>query len=87
MRAHRELGKAYLHLGQLGKAQREFEKTVELAPDVASPHYLLAQVYRKRGLAQKAQAESDRYRELTSTHSSDNEPGMAGRTKEDRKEP
>jgi tetratricopeptide (TPR) repeat protein len=87
MRAHRELGKAYAHLGHLEKAQREFEKTVELAPDVASPHYLLAQVYRKRGLTQKAQAESDRYRELTSTHSSDNETGMAGRTKEDRKEP
>lgn len=86
MRAHRELGKAYAHLGHLEKAQREFEKTVELAPDVASPHYLLAQVYRKRGLAQKAQVESDRYRELTSTHSSDNETGMAGRKKEDRQE-
>jgi tetratricopeptide (TPR) repeat protein len=70
---HRELGKAYSHLEQFDKAQMELERAVELAPQVAAPHYLLAQVYRKRGLIEKAQAETDRYRALTGTHSGDNE--------------
>lgn len=70
---HRELGKAYAHLEQFDKARQELERSIELAPQVAAPHYLLAQVYRKLGLLDKAQAETDRYRALTSTHSSDNE--------------
>lgn len=70
LRAHRALGKAYLHLNQLEKAQSEFEKCVELAPQNAPTHFMLAQVYRKRGLPEKARAETQRYAELSSTHSS-----------------
>lgn len=71
VRAHRELGKAYLHLNQLEKAQQELEKSVELAPQHAPTHFVLAQVYRRRGLLDKARAETERYAALTGTHSSD----------------
>jgi tetratricopeptide (TPR) repeat protein len=71
VRAHRELGKAYLHLNQLDKAQSELEKSVQLAPQHAPTHFVLAQVYRKRGLLDKARAEAQRYTALTGTHSSD----------------
>ena len=70
VRAHRELGKAYLHLNQLENAQRELEKSVELAPQHAPTHFVLAQVYRKRGLLDKARAETERYAALTGSHSS-----------------
>ncbi len=69
----RELGKAYSHLEQFDRAQLALERAVELAPKVAATRYLLAQVYRKRGFVDKAQAETDIYRQLTSTHSSDNQ--------------
>lgn len=70
---HRELGKAYLHLEQFDQSRQELERAVELAPQVAALHYLLAQAYRKLGLLEKAQAETDRYRALTGTHSSNDE--------------
>lgn len=69
LRAHRELGKAYLHLNQLEKAQFEFEKAVELDPQNAPIHYMLAQVYRRRGFSDKARAEDGRYMALTGAHS------------------
>jgi tetratricopeptide (TPR) repeat protein len=67
LRAHRALGKAYLYLNQLEKAQAEYEKCVQLAPESAPNHYMLAQVYRKRGLMEKARFETQRYAELTKT--------------------
>lgn len=71
VRAHRELGKAYLHLNQLENAQKELEKSVQLSPQHAPTHFVLAQVYRKRGLLDKARAETERYTALTGTHASD----------------
>jgi tetratricopeptide (TPR) repeat protein len=71
VRAHRELGKAFLHLDQLEQAESELEKAVQLSPESAPSHFVLAQVYRKRGLADKARAEMDRYTALAGTHSSD----------------
>jgi tetratricopeptide (TPR) repeat protein len=73
IRAHRELGKAYLHLNQLEKAQAELEKSVQLAPQSAPAHFILAQVYRKRGLLDKARLETERYSALAGAHSSDDE--------------
>jgi tetratricopeptide (TPR) repeat protein len=70
LRAHRALGKAYLRVDQLEKAQVEFETCVELAPESAPTHFMLAQVYRKRGLNAKAQTEIQRYAELSGSHSS-----------------
>lgn len=70
LRAHRALGKAYLHLNRLEEAQTEFEKCVELAPESAPTHFMLAQVYRKRGLSAKAKVETQRYAALSGAHSS-----------------
>ncbi len=56
--AHRELGKAYLALHHLEQAQRELEKAVALAPEQCADSFLLAQVFRKRGLNAKADAET-----------------------------
>ena len=71
LRAHRELGKAYLHLNELDKAQAELEKSVQLAPQSAPAHFILAQVYRKRGLLEKARVETERYSALAGAHSAD----------------
>jgi tetratricopeptide (TPR) repeat protein len=71
LRAHRELGKAYLHLNQLQNAQAELEKSVQLAPQSAPTHFILAQVYRKRGLLDKARIETERYSALAGAHSAD----------------
>ena len=72
--AHRELGKAYLALHHLEQAQRELEKAVALAPEQAPNHFLLAQVFRKRGLNAKADAETAQYAVLTGTHSAPETP-------------
>lgn len=68
-KAHEELGKAYSLLERLPEAQAELEKAVELSPQAPNLHCLLASVYRKRGLADKAKAEYDRCAALTGTHS------------------
>ncbi len=73
-RAHRELGKAYLGLNKLESAQAELEKAAQLDPQSGPTHFLLAQVYRKRGLPDKARIETERYTELTGGHSSPDDP-------------
>jgi tetratricopeptide (TPR) repeat protein len=47
---------------------------VELAPENAPLHFLLAQVMRKSGLEEQARAETERYNTLTGTHSSPDTP-------------
>ncbi|HZU24894.1 MAG TPA: tetratricopeptide repeat protein [Bryobacteraceae bacterium] len=71
MRVHRELGKAFLHLNMMKKAQAELEKCVELAPNDPPVRFMLSQVYRKQGLEDKARQEADRYSALTAAHSTD----------------
>jgi len=73
-KAHEGLGKTYMHLGDLGKAQGELEKAVALVPNVASLHFMLGQVYRKEGMMDKAKAEFQRTEELNGTHSSPEKP-------------
>ena len=68
-KAHEELGKAYSLLDRLPEAQAELEKAVELSPQAPNLHCMLASVYRKRGLTEKAKAEYDRCAALTGTHS------------------
>ncbi len=57
---HELLGKAYLQIQEIPKAQTELEQAVNLSPDTARLHYILGQVYRKEGLTAKAKAEFDR---------------------------
>jgi tetratricopeptide (TPR) repeat protein len=68
-KAHEELGKAYSLLNRFPEAQAELEKAIELTPQAPNLHCLLAPVYRKQGLTDKAKAESDRCAALSGTHS------------------
>jgi tetratricopeptide (TPR) repeat protein len=68
-KAHEELGKAYSLLKRFPEAQAELEKAIELTPQAPNLHCLLAPVYRKQGLEEKAKAESDRCAALSGTHS------------------
>jgi tetratricopeptide (TPR) repeat protein len=68
-RAHELLGKAYVRMDQLPKAQSELEKAAELSPQNANIHCMLAPVLRKEGLAEKAKAEFDRCAALSGSHS------------------
>lgn len=68
-KAHEELGKAYSLLNKFPEAQAELEKAIELTPQAPNLHCLLAPVYRKQGLADKAKAEFDRCTTLSGTHS------------------
>jgi len=68
-KAHEELGKAYSLLKRFPEAQAELEKAIELTPQAPNLHCLLAPVYRKQGLVEKAKAESDRCAALSGTHS------------------
>jgi tetratricopeptide (TPR) repeat protein len=69
-RAHRELGKAYLRFRQLDEAQTQLESAIALDPQSGPTHFLVGQVYRKRGFLEKARVENDRYIALTGGHSS-----------------
>jgi tetratricopeptide (TPR) repeat protein len=70
-RVHRQLGKAYTHLGRLDQARAELEKAAELAPQNAPIHFMLAQVYRKQGFQDKAKLENERYAALAGGGSSE----------------
>ncbi len=69
IKARRELGKAFMALNRFDEAQPELEKAVELAPQNAPGHFILGQLYRKRGMLDKAKVEFARYAELNGTHS------------------
>ena len=73
-RAHELLGKAYTRIDDFPKAQTELEKAIELSPQAPNLHCMLAPVYRKQGLAERAKAEYDRCAALTGTHATPQEP-------------
>jgi tetratricopeptide (TPR) repeat protein len=64
-KSHELLGKAYSRLDRLPEAREHLEKAVALTPEVASLHCMLAPVYRKLRLADKAEAEFARCSALT----------------------
>lgn len=68
-KTHELLGKAYTRLEEFPKAQAELEKAIELSPQTPNLHCMLAPVYRKQGLAEKAKAEYDRCATLTGSRS------------------
>jgi tetratricopeptide (TPR) repeat protein len=78
--AHRELGKAYLELDRLPEAQAELETALKLAPENAPMHFLLARVFRKRGMADEARIETERFSALTGAHSSPETPLQEARS-------
>ncbi len=60
-RVHEQLSTAYSRLDQFPQARAEMEKAVQLAPENARLHLLLARLYRKEGFAEKARVELARY--------------------------
>ena len=56
---HELLGKAYLQVRNLPKAQTELEEAVKLSPNTGRLHCILGQTYRKEGLTSKAKSEFD----------------------------
>jgi Flp pilus assembly protein TadD len=68
-RGHELLGKAYARMEELPKAQTELEKAVAISPQSANLHCMLAPIYRKQGLAEKAKAAFDRCAAMTGSHS------------------
>ena len=68
-RAHELLATAYSRAEEFGRAQTELEKAIELSPQTASLHCMLAPIYRKQGLAEKAKAEYDRCAAFSSSDS------------------
>ena len=73
-RTHELLGKAYTRLEDFPKAQAELEKAVELSPQTPNLHCMLAPVYRKQALADKAKAEYARCASLTGNRSTPQTP-------------
>lgn len=73
-KTHELLGKAYTRLEEFPKAQAELEKAVELSPQTPNLRCMLAPVYRKQGLAEKAKAEYDRCGALTGSSSTPQTP-------------
>lgn len=73
-KTHELLGKAYTRLDEFDKAQAELEKAIELSPQTPNLHCMLAPVYRKEGLAEKAKAEYDRCAALTGNRSTPQTP-------------
>jgi Flp pilus assembly protein TadD len=73
-RAHELLGKAYTRLEELPKAQAELERAIELSPQTPNLHCMLAPVYRKQGLAEKAKIEFDRCAAMAGSHSTPETP-------------
>jgi Flp pilus assembly protein TadD len=73
-RAHELLGKAYTRLEELPQGQAELEKAIELSPQTPNLHCMLAPVYRKQGLAEKAKIEFDRCAAMAGSHSTPETP-------------
>jgi len=73
-RAHELLGKAYARLEELPKAQAELEKAIELSPQTPNLHCMLAPLYRKQGLDEKAKIEFDHCAAMAGSHSTPETP-------------
>ncbi len=58
MDAHRELGFSYYQLHKYPQAAKQYEALQQIEPDDLAAHYILAIVYRRLGMKQKAAEES-----------------------------
>ena len=68
-KAHELMGKAYVRLDDLPKAQAELERALQLAPQNKNVHCMLAPLYRKQGQTEKAKFESERCSALAGSNS------------------
>jgi tetratricopeptide (TPR) repeat protein len=68
-KAHELMGKAYVRLDDLPKAQAELERALQLASQNKTVHCMLAPLYRKRGQTEKAKSESERCSALAGSNS------------------
>jgi len=71
-RAHEHLAKAYSRLNRLPRAEAELFAALELSPNDAHLHYLLAQIYQREGQPDKAKNEFDRYTKLGAEKTAEN---------------
>jgi len=62
--ARRELGKAYRSLGRTADARTQWEAVAKTRPDDDQVHYLLGNLYRQLGDADRARRELNRHREI-----------------------
>ena len=62
-KAHFQLGTVYAHRNDYENAAREFEATVQLAPDMKEAHYRLASAYKKIGRPEGAEREMQSFRD------------------------
>jgi tetratricopeptide (TPR) repeat protein len=69
-----QLGETHLQLNQLSKAQAALEEAVKLTPNDSHLHWLLASVYRKEGLTEKAEQETRLFSSMVGAHSNDKDP-------------
>jgi tetratricopeptide (TPR) repeat protein len=74
------LGPAYLQLGILYSERKDFsnaipayQKAIQATPDMEEAHYRLAQVYRQAGETSKAQAELQRYEQISKDKAAETE--------------
>lgn len=79
------LGSAYLQLGILYSAQKQFpqaisafQKAIELTPFPDEAHYRLAQIYRQTGEVQKARAETEIFNKVSRQKAEAAERGRHG---------
>jgi tetratricopeptide (TPR) repeat protein len=75
-RCHEELSRAYVGKHRDGLAREEMERAVSLEPKSPSLHYQLSQIYRRAGLAERAQAELKMSSDLYGTRSATMEEGQ-----------
>ncbi len=74
MRAHRELGKAYLRIGEFDKARLALERARQIDAQNAPVHFLLSQVYNRLGRVEEARRESEAYAALSRQGSAPDDP-------------
>lgn len=64
-------GEAYMQLKQWPEAQAALEKATAQSPDNSHLHWLLASVYRHRGMMQQARRQQEWFASLVGNHSND----------------
>jgi tetratricopeptide (TPR) repeat protein len=79
-RCHEELSRAYSGIHHDDLARQQMERAVSLDPKSPDLHYQLGQIYRKAGLAERAQAELKISSDLYGTRSATMEEGQRSRS-------